>query len=88
MQTAKSRIWAEATRLAHARPWQAVSLAAAAGYLLGGGLLSPLTRRLVALGMRFRMQHVLHSLIASHANDTAVPAEIATDPRPETWHRD
>jgi hypothetical protein len=62
MQTATSKLWAEATKLATQRPLHTIGLVAAVGYLLGGGLLSPLTGRLLALGVRLQMQRTMRRL--------------------------
>lgn len=62
MQTATSKIWAEATKLASERPLHLVGVVGAVGYLLGGGLFSPLTRRLVELGVRLQLQRTMQRL--------------------------
>src|SRR4051812_5214327 len=45
-------LWHVAEREMRDRPWRTSAMALGAGYLLGGGLFSPLTARLLALGVR------------------------------------
>jgi hypothetical protein len=40
-------------------PWRAVFVATGAGYVLGGGFFTPLTRRLVGIGLRSMLLPVL-----------------------------
>lgn len=43
------------TRALHEHPYRTLALAVAAGYVLGGGLFTPLTGRLLRLGVRAAM---------------------------------
>lgn len=44
--------WDFAQRQAQEQPWRAVAVAAGAGYLLGGGLFSGLTARVLGVGLK------------------------------------
>jgi hypothetical protein len=57
--------WDYAERETRERPWRAVAVAAGAGYVLGGGLLSPLTARLLGLGLRVGLRASMVPLLSA-----------------------
>jgi hypothetical protein len=69
MDTTVSRLVDTAARLAGRRPWHALGVAAAAGYLFGGGLFSPLTSRMIGLGVRLKLRELLAALVDSRRDD-------------------
>lgn len=57
--------WNYAETETRERPWRAVAVAAGAGYVLGGGLLSPLTARLLGLGLRVGLRASMVPLLSA-----------------------
>lgn len=57
--------WDYAEHETRERPWRAVAVAAGAGYVLGGGLLSPLTARLLGLGLRVGLRASMVPLLSA-----------------------
>lgn len=65
--------WSQAMgRQVQAHPGRSVALAVGAGYLLGGGLFSRLTFRVVGTGMRIGLRllvpYLTQTLVADHLN--------------------
>jgi hypothetical protein len=57
-----------------AHPLRTVAIAAGVGYLLGGGLFSPLTRRLVKVGMRALVVPLITRQVEALAEGAAMAA--------------
>jgi hypothetical protein len=68
-----------ATRELSERPLRTLSLALAAGYLLGGGLFSRLTWRAANLALRFGLPSLLGLIEDGEASDE--PEELQSTPR-------
>jgi len=62
-------LWHVAEREMRDRPWRTSAMALGAGYLLGGGLFSPLTARLLALGVRVGLRVGVTPLVAAGVNE-------------------
>jgi len=62
-------LWHLAEREMHDRPWRTSALALGAGYLLGGGLFSSLTARLLALGVRVGLRVGVAPLVAAGVSE-------------------
>ena len=57
-----------------------VAAAAGVGYLLGGGLFSPLTGKLLRIGLRLALIPLVKSQLANLAGASAAPGERAGGP--------
>ncbi len=55
------------------RPWSTMAVAAGVGYLLGGGLFTPLTGRMVRLGTRVLLLPILRAQLEAMVQGAAAP---------------
>jgi hypothetical protein len=90
--------WSEAVRRqTREHPGRTVALTLGTGFILGGGLFSPLTARLLGVGLRLGLRLLVLPMVAEGLlawgggplarGDTSASVGGSTEPRPETKRR-